>query len=191
MYARPTHVLMMICACRNDQFSLTHVHQCMANVGRDIDLPASQLRLPHRASTTVIATLAYLLLPALSLQAQQHQDASPPPPSQAAAKQTNTPTTAKCHRMSQVEAEKAAWAVAKEHNLDLVTINPSYVLGPILNATEDALTSGIIKVGCLQQVAACAPGSLCGADWPFCYCGQPVPKLIMQACISMCIASGL
>jgi nucleoside-diphosphate-sugar epimerase len=34
--------------------------------------------------------------------------------------------------LSKVLAEKAAWDFAKEHDLDLVVVNPSGVFGPVL-----------------------------------------------------------
>ena len=34
----------------------------------------------------------------------------------------------------QVQAEKAAWKFAEDHNIDLVTIQPSVIIGPVLSA---------------------------------------------------------
>ena len=42
-------------------------------------------------------------------------------------------------------AEQAAWELAKERNLDLVVVNPSLVLGPLLQTTVNASTWHIAK----------------------------------------------
>eukprot|EP01018_Ginkgo_biloba_P017516 Gb_08374 [translate_table: standard] len=42
-------------------------------------------------------------------------------------------------------AEKAAWERAKERNLDLIVVNPSLVLGPLLQPTVNASTAHILK----------------------------------------------
>ncbi len=44
-------------------------------------------------------------------------------------------------------AEKAAWKIAEEHDLHLVTINPVFVIGPVLSARTDATSVNMIKVG--------------------------------------------
>jgi len=62
----------------------------------------------------------------------------------------NTSTIeAEAYRYSKVEAEKAAWAFAKEHKIDLVTICPSFVLGPPLSARTDS-TSVATIVSCFD-----------------------------------------
>ncbi len=47
---------------------------------------------------------------------------------------------------AQTEAEKAAWALAKEAGLDLVVINPSLVLGPVLTNRADSTSIQMMKV---------------------------------------------
>nr|AEO13438.1 cinnamoyl-CoA reductase [Ginkgo biloba] len=42
-------------------------------------------------------------------------------------------------------AEKEAWEYAKERNLDLVVVNPSLVLGPLLQSAMNASTAHIMK----------------------------------------------
>lgn len=42
-------------------------------------------------------------------------------------------------------AEKAAWEIAEERNLEMVVINPSLVLGPLLQSTMNASTAHIMK----------------------------------------------
>ncbi|KAK9810012.1 hypothetical protein WJX72_003318 [[Myrmecia] bisecta] len=42
------------------------------------------------------------------------------------------------YRLSKTEAEKAAWELSKQHGFELVTINPTFVLGPITSARTDA-----------------------------------------------------
>lgn len=46
----------------------------------------------------------------------------------------------------QTEAEKAAWAIAKEAGLHLVTINPTFVLGPVIGRRADATSILDFKV---------------------------------------------
>jgi len=43
-------------------------------------------------------------------------------------------------------AEKEAWRIAKEHGLDLVTIHPVFVVGPVLSDRTDATSVQMIKV---------------------------------------------
>lgn len=47
--------------------------------------------------------------------------------------------------MSKTLAEKAAWDFAKEHNLDMVTVNPTMVIGPILQSTMNTGTEVILE----------------------------------------------
>lgn len=49
----------------------------------------------------------------------------------------------------QVRAEEVAWDFAKEHDIDLVTVLPSAVFGPVLSARSDATSVQILKVGFL------------------------------------------
>ncbi|CAL8462007.1 g1538 [Coccomyxa elongata] len=46
---------------------------------------------------------------------------------------------------SKAQAERAAWDMAKEAGLDLVTINPSLVLGPVLTSRADATSIILMK----------------------------------------------
>eukprot|EP00004_Rigifila_ramosa_P006758 TRINITY_DN1767_c0_g1_i1.p1 TRINITY_DN1767_c0_g1~~TRINITY_DN1767_c0_g1_i1.p1 ORF type:complete len:345 (-),score=84.55 TRINITY_DN1767_c0_g1_i1:26-1039(-) len=50
------------------------------------------------------------------------------------------------YRLSKVLAEKEAWAMAKEHSLDLVCINPGGVLGPTINGRTDAESIQIMDI---------------------------------------------
>ncbi|XP_054799919.1 phenylacetaldehyde reductase-like [Prosopis cineraria] len=45
--------------------------------------------------------------------------------------------------LSKTLAEEAAWKFAKENNIDLVTINPPYVIGPLLQPTLNISTTTI------------------------------------------------
>ena len=38
---------------------------------------------------------------------------------------------------TQTQAEKAAWNYVKQHGIDMVTINPSFVLGPTMSKRTD------------------------------------------------------
>jgi nucleoside-diphosphate-sugar epimerase len=40
--------------------------------------------------------------------------------------------------LSKTLAERAAWEIAKAEKLDLVTVNPSFVVGPMLSRRLDA-----------------------------------------------------
>ena len=46
---------------------------------------------------------------------------------------------------SKTLAERKAWALAEELKLDLVTINPSYVLGPVLSKRDDSSSLTMVK----------------------------------------------
>lgn len=50
------------------------------------------------------------------------------------------------HVHAQTKAEQAAWAIAKEHGLDVVTILPNFVLGPVINDRIDGLSALFVKV---------------------------------------------
>lgn len=46
----------------------------------------------------------------------------------------------------QTLAEKAAWKLAKENGIDLVTINPVFVVGPVISKRTDATTVTMLIV---------------------------------------------
>ena len=46
----------------------------------------------------------------------------------------------------QVMAEKEAWQIAEQHGLDLVTIHPVFVIGPVLSTRTDATSVQMIVV---------------------------------------------
>ncbi|KAK8946812.1 Cinnamoyl-CoA reductase 1 [Platanthera zijinensis] len=48
--------------------------------------------------------------------------------------------------LSKTLAEEAAWKFAKEHSLDLITINPCFVIGPLLQPTLNAGNEAILKL---------------------------------------------
>ncbi len=50
--------------------------------------------------------------------------------------------------VSKVQAEKEAWSLAKEHGLDLVTILPEFIMGPVLTlaAADSSTSAGFLKV---------------------------------------------
>ena len=47
----------------------------------------------------------------------------------------------------QVAAEKAAWGASKREGFELVTICPTFVLGPVISARTDATSILDVKVG--------------------------------------------
>lgn len=50
-------------------------------------------------------------------------------------------------------AEEAAWKFAKENSIDLVTLNPGYVIGPLLQPTLNETVEMILNLvnGILPQ----------------------------------------
>lgn len=48
--------------------------------------------------------------------------------------------------VSKTLAEEAAWRFAKENEIDLVTINPRFVIGPFLQSTLKFTTEEILKL---------------------------------------------
>jgi nucleoside-diphosphate-sugar epimerase len=48
--------------------------------------------------------------------------------------------------VSKILAEDAAWKFAKEKGIDLVAINPSMVIGPLLQPTLNTSAGVILKV---------------------------------------------
>ena len=63
--------------------------------------------------------------------------------------------------VSKVQAEKEAWALAAEHGVDLVTVLPEFIMGPLLTAAaaEASLSAGFMKVSaarcCLREGGIC------------------------------------
>jgi len=53
--------------------------------------------------------------------------------------------TGETYRYSKRVAEEAAWNIAKEKKLDLVVMNPSFILGPILTSRSDATSIKAVK----------------------------------------------
>lgn len=48
--------------------------------------------------------------------------------------------------LSKTLAEEAAWKFSKDHGLDMVTINPAMVLGPLLQPTLNTSAAAILKI---------------------------------------------
>ena len=57
------------------------------------------------------------------------------------------------YMLSKTLAEEAAWKFAKEKGIDIVTINPGLVIGPLLQPTLNTSVEPILKLinGTLQQ----------------------------------------
>jgi len=53
--------------------------------------------------------------------------------------------TGETYRYSKRIAEETAWNIAKENNIDLVVINPSFIIGPILTSRSDATSIKAVK----------------------------------------------
>jgi len=48
--------------------------------------------------------------------------------------------------LSKTLAELAAWDYVKEHKLDMVTIHPTMVVGPILQSTMNTSTETVLEI---------------------------------------------
>ncbi|MCO5555380.1 hypothetical protein L7F22_008926 [Adiantum nelumboides] len=64
------------------------------------------------------------------------------------------------YQLSKTQAELEAWNLAKAHGLDLVTINPAMVVGPLLQPTLNTSSGIILKLmnGSTSAYANVAPG---------------------------------
>jgi nucleoside-diphosphate-sugar epimerase len=59
--------------------------------------------------------------------------------------ETSTVENGEAYWKSKVDAEKLAWDLAKQHNIDLVTILPEFVLGPLISCRTDGTSVGYMK----------------------------------------------
>ncbi|KAK9832246.1 hypothetical protein WJX74_004118 [Apatococcus lobatus] len=59
--------------------------------------------------------------------------------------ETSTIDNGEAYHLSKTLAEKAAWRAAKESGLDLVTICPNFVLGPVLSRRTSGTSIGYMK----------------------------------------------
>lgn len=50
----------------------------------------------------------------------------------------------------QVAAERAAWDICKQEGINLITILPGFVLGPVTSTRPDATSTEVFQV-CVQQ----------------------------------------
>lgn len=48
--------------------------------------------------------------------------------------------------VSKTLAEEAAWKLAKDKGLDLVTINPAMVIGPLLQPTLNTSAAAVLSI---------------------------------------------
>ena len=60
--------------------------------------------------------------------------------------ETSTVENGEPYFASKVQAEQAAWQIAKEMNIDLVTINPQFIMGPLLSSRTDGTSVGYMRV---------------------------------------------
>lgn len=59
--------------------------------------------------------------------------------------ETSTVEGGEAYWASKVQAEQAAWEVAREQGLDLVTILPEFIMGPVISRRTDATSLGYMK----------------------------------------------
>lgn len=59
--------------------------------------------------------------------------------------ETSTVDNGEAYWASKVQAEKLAWNLAKQHNIDLVTILPEFILGPLISSRTDGTSVGYMK----------------------------------------------
>ena len=69
----------------------------------------------------------------------------------------------------QAEAEKAAWELSKAEGFDLVTINPTFVLGPVIGNRADATSILCFKACALYRLyCLCLVCAWLLVDWLNC-----------------------
>lgn len=73
---------------------------------------------------------------------------------------TSTVENGEAYWVSKTKAEQVAWEQAKQHGLDLVTVLPNFVLGPMVSTRVDGLSVGFIK-GWLEGKASDGPALVC------------------------------
>jgi nucleoside-diphosphate-sugar epimerase len=59
--------------------------------------------------------------------------------------ETSTLDNGQAYHFSKTLAEREAWAIANQHKLDLVTICPNFILGPVLSDRTDGLSVGYLQ----------------------------------------------
>ncbi|KAL4443929.1 hypothetical protein ABPG75_011666 [Micractinium tetrahymenae] len=59
--------------------------------------------------------------------------------------ETSTVDKGEAYWVSKVQAERAAWEAAKQAGLDLVTILPEFIMGPVISSRSDATSLGYMK----------------------------------------------
>lgn len=59
--------------------------------------------------------------------------------------ETSTVEGGEAYWVGKTKAEKLAWAIAREHGLDLVTILPEFVMGPLLSSRSDSTSIKYFK----------------------------------------------
>ncbi|KAM7264015.1 hypothetical protein ACFE04_001698 [Oxalis oulophora] len=76
--------------------------------------------------------------------------------------------TKKWYMVSKTLAEEAAWKFCKDNGIDLVTINPGYVIGPLLQPTLNLTVSTIFKLVTGEyEILMKENKSLSGGDYRF------------------------
>lgn len=67
--------------------------------------------------------------------------------------ETSTIENGEGYWVSKTRAERAAWDLARENGLDLVTILPNFIMGPIMSTRTDGISVGFLK-GWLEGTAS-------------------------------------
>ena len=87
----------------------------------------------------------------------------------------------------QTSAERAAWKYAKEHSLDLITILPNFVLGPVITSRVDGLSAQFMQVAQWDSPCFCQVIAFVATQE-----GCPLqPNLCLPCCCPSCNSAGL
>ena len=84
----------------------------------------------------------------------------------------------------QTSAEKAAWKYAKEHSLDLITILPNFVLGPVITPRVDGLSAQFMQVASKGLPLFPPSDCLCRSSGGVFAAAQSVTTMLLSRCNS-------
>ena len=93
----------------------------------------------------------------------------------------------------QTSAEKAAWKYAKEHSLDLITILPNFVLGPVITSRVDGLSAQFMQVALMGLPLCLSSDCLCRSSAGVFAAAHSMPIMLLfrpQLCRFVCGSPG-